>query len=130
MQVYYKNQYHSGYKRDEEALRKIFKHHIFQINVEIELLIYYKSKKTSNIIMQNNLSNSKLPDKLRSHIVYEFTCSVGECVSSNNSYIGRAIKEKRFKGPGFKISFRCIAYMKLRHRCHNFKIFISNQPAT
>ena len=38
--------------------------------------------------MQNNLSQSKLPDKLRSHIVYEFTCPVGDCASSNNSYIG------------------------------------------
>ena len=88
VQIYYNNQYHSGYKRDEEALKKILKRHVFQISVEIELIIYYKSKRTSNIIMQNNLSKSKLPDRLRSHIVYEFTCSVGECASSNNSYIG------------------------------------------
>ena len=38
--------------------------------------------------MQNNLSNVKLPDKQRSHIVYQFVCSVGDCSSSNNSYIG------------------------------------------
>ena len=38
--------------------------------------------------MKNNLSKSNLPDKLRSHVVYEFVCPEGECNSSRNSYIG------------------------------------------
>ena len=86
--IFYQNQFHLGYRRDEEAIRKIFKRHVCQLEVKIQIMIYYKSKKTSNIIMQNNLSMVKLPDKQRSHIVYQFVCSVGDCSSSNNSYIG------------------------------------------
>ena len=38
--------------------------------------------------MQNNLSKTQLPDRLRSHVVYEFQCVEGDCISSKNSYIG------------------------------------------
>ena len=38
--------------------------------------------------MQNNLSQTQLPDRRRSHVVYEFNCVEGDCVSSKNSYIG------------------------------------------
>ena len=38
--------------------------------------------------MKNNLSKVNLLDKHRSHVVYEFVCSKGECSSSKISYIG------------------------------------------
>ena len=86
--VFYNNQYHKGYKRDEEALMKIIKRHVCQIEAKIKIFIYYKSKKICNIFMKNNLSKTNLPDRHRSHIVYEFICSEGECSSFKNSYIG------------------------------------------
>ena len=86
--IFYKNQYHKGYKRDEEAIRKILKRHVCQVNVKIKICIYYKSKKVCNVVMKNNLSNTLLSDNLRSHVVYEFVCPVGVCSSSKTSYIG------------------------------------------
>ena len=107
--LFYNNQFHAGYRRDEEAIRKIFKKHVCQIEVKIQVLIYYKSKKTSNILMNNNLSKIALPDRDRSHVVYEFNCSEGECSSSNNSYIGMtncSLSERlgahRYKGSIFE----------------------------
>ena len=77
-------------------------------------MIYYKSQKTSDFIMQNNLSKTKLPDRLRSHIVYEFMCSEGECCSLRNSYIGltnctltERMSGHRYKGSIFD-HFRCV----------------------
>ena len=58
--------------------------------------------------MQNNLSKTNLPDRLRSHVVYEFSCSEGDCISSNNSYIGMTncslmerMSQHRYKGSIF-----------------------------
>ena len=59
--------------------------------------------------MNNNLSKIALPDRDRSHVVYEFNCSEGECSSSNNSYIGMtncSLSERlgahRYKGSIFE----------------------------
>ena len=88
IRIFYRNQYHPNYKQDEEALKKIIKSHVLQVRVKIKLLIYYKSPKVSNLIMQNNLSKMRVPDSERSHLLYEFQCQEGQCSALNNSYIG------------------------------------------
>ena len=86
--IYYRNQYHSRYKLDEEAIRKIIKNHVLQLTVKIKFHIYYKSPKVHNLIMKNNLSKTPVPDGDKSHLVYEFKCQEGQCSALNNSYIG------------------------------------------
>ena len=61
--------------------------------------------------MKNNLSKENTPMKERSHVVYQFTCNKGECMSPNikNSYIGlttMTLKDRmsahRYQGSIFK----------------------------
>ena len=87
-EIFYLNQFSDNYKIDENALRKIIKNHVCQIETKIKLSIYYKSRKISNLIMKNNLSENRISHGDRSHVIYEFTCSLGECMSTKNSYIG------------------------------------------
>ena len=88
--IYYRNQFNSNYRLDENALKKIIKNHVFQVNIRIKLLIFYKNKKVSDLLIRNNISTGVLEDKDQSHLVYEFVCQEGECKSSSvkNSYIG------------------------------------------
>ena len=89
---------------DELALKKILKRHVFEVKVKIKLIIYYKSKKTSSIIMQNNMSKSALPDGDRSHVIYEFSCPERACSSSKISYIGltNCTLRERLRGHKYK----------------------------
>ena len=86
--VYYRNQYHENYKQDELALKKIIRRHVCQIKTKINVISYYKTKKTSNLLMKNNLSSFSPSKDQKSHVIYEFKCQKGNCVSENNSYIG------------------------------------------
>ena len=110
VKLYYRNQYSRNYRLDEAAVKNILKRHVFQISVKLDLIIYYKSKKTSEMIMKNNLSDTGTLVQDRSHLVYEFVCKEGECMSANikNSYIGlttMTLKERlgahRYKGAIF-----------------------------
>ena len=78
------------HKNDELALKRILKRHVSEVNIKLELLIYYKSLKITNLLIKNNISNVNTSHGDRSHIVYEFTCNKGECNSPSihNSYIG------------------------------------------
>ena len=42
--LYYRSQYSSNYKVEKAALRRILKNNIFEVNVNLKVLIYYKSK--------------------------------------------------------------------------------------
>ena len=88
MKIYYRNQFSSNYKVDESAIRKIIKNHVFQFNIKLKLIIYYKNRTTSQLITKNNLAQKQIPSNERSHLVYEFKCQEGECITLNNSYIG------------------------------------------
>ena len=88
VKVFYENQFHNHYKLDEDAIRKIIKNHILQISVEVKLVVYYKSPKSSNLIMKNNLSRTSISHGCKSHLVYEFTCQEGQCSALNTKYIG------------------------------------------
>ena len=54
----------------------------------VNVIIYYKSARTSSLIMQNNLNATR--DKLKcTNIVYEFKCPSEDCpLPPNSTYIG------------------------------------------
>ena len=70
----------SNYKRNEKAIRDVINNNVRLINQgeRLQVVIYYKSIKTSNLIMKNNLS-PKLRDLARTNLIYDFTCKTGEC---------------------------------------------------
>ena len=83
--IFYRNQYHQNYKKDESALRDIIKNHVKPVNNNnVKLIIYYKNKKTCNLILKNNPSPPA--DMLkRRNVVYHFKCPNMRC---SHDYIG------------------------------------------
>lgn len=70
-------------------MKQIIKKNVTPTNKEkrINLIIYYKSKKTSHILLRN--SPDKEQDKAQqSHVVYRISCNQGNCAALNTSYIG------------------------------------------
>ena len=47
-------------------------------------LIYYNKFKTSNLVINNN-SSSLIGVLQKTNIVYQFKCTLGDCISDNNS---------------------------------------------
>ena len=68
------------YKKNEAAIRKIFKDHVRTVNSNdrLQLVIYYKSTKTRDLVMKNNLT-PKLRELARTNLIYDFTCSIDDC---------------------------------------------------
>ena len=99
--LFYENQMTENYKLDEKVLKDIFRNKIKCINSneKIHLLIYYKSKKVSNLLMRNNLNYEK-SEMNRSHMVYKINCPVKDCDLSNPCYVGYTQNtiEKRLSG--------------------------------
>ncbi|MEM8752058.1 MAG: hypothetical protein AAGF90_03710, partial [Pseudomonadota bacterium] len=56
--LFYQNANSTEYKKDEKVLRLIIKKNIVPKQAEdsIKLTIYYKNRKTSSLVMRNNLS--------------------------------------------------------------------------
>ena len=91
IKLYYQNQMNDGYKMDEKVLNKIIKDNVKSTDPgkKICLIVYYKSLKTKNLIMKNNMSPMKREiDK--TNVIYEYRCPYEDCNLSNknNSYIG------------------------------------------
>ena len=55
IKLYYRSQFHSNYKIDERVMREIVNDNIkfADQQAKIDLIIYYKNKKTHNLIMKN-----------------------------------------------------------------------------
>ena len=89
LKLYYRNYMSTGYKVDERILTDIVKRGVKPTNEEdsVQLTIYYKNKKTSQLVMKNNL-NEKEGDLSRTGIVYQYTCPIGDCKTRNVCYIG------------------------------------------
>ena len=60
IKLFYKGQYHKNYKQDESVLKEIIKKGVIPKDKTkyINLSIYYKTKKSSQLVMKNNLANS------------------------------------------------------------------------
>ena len=90
IKLFYRNTMSSAYKADEKAVRDIVYRNCIPSDPEdsLKLIIYYKSPKTSSLVMNNNLSKDT-SDLKATNVVYEFSCPIGDCARrSNSSYIG------------------------------------------
>ncbi len=85
--IYFQNFMSPNYKRDEILLKKIINNHVSvkDRRDKIQLIIYYRSTKTRNLIMKNNLS-PKVRDLARTNLIYDFRCIVGECAHQTNRF--------------------------------------------
>ena len=82
--LYYRSQMSSQYKQEEKNLQDIITNNIKPVNNQkIELMIYYKNKKLSNLLIRNNPHK----DSEEHHVVYQYECPSGEC-EPPQTYIG------------------------------------------
>ena len=79
-----------SYRTDERILREIIYRNCepVQQSDKLELTIFYRSPKISNLVMQNNLSRDTSTLK-QTNVVYQFNCTYGDCAhQQNGTYIG------------------------------------------
>ena len=89
IRLYYKSHFSTEYKEDERIMRQIVKKNVTPVdpNKKILFTIYYKNKKTSDLLLRNS---PKIESKKtqRSNVIYRYTCSRGNCAALPSSYIG------------------------------------------
>lgn len=87
--LFYKNYMSSAYKEEEKTLKKIITNNVKPTDpdTKLNLVIYYKSRRTSNLVMRNSClpPTTKLQEV---NVVYQHTCTVGDCSRLNSRYIG------------------------------------------
>ena len=89
IKLYYCNQMNGAYKTDERVIRDIIKSKVKCINDDdkLDLVIYYKNKKVSNLLMKNNLTQDPSPLK-QTNVIYNFNCNIDDCaLLPNVNYI-------------------------------------------
>ena len=76
--IYYKNFMSEAYKTDEKVLKSIIRRYTKCINEgeKLKLNIYYKSRRTKDLIMKNS---PKLETLQKVNVVYRYTCPVEDC---------------------------------------------------
>ena len=87
--LYYKNTMSSAYKDDEKAIRSIIHNNVSPVNTDtkIRVIIFYNTRKTANLIMKNSCLPPTNPLQ-EVNVVYQHTCTVGDCSHLNSRYIG------------------------------------------
>ena len=79
----------ANYKADEKALKQIIKRNVTPQDKKdkLELVIYYRNRRASNLVMKNNEHES---EKLKAtNVVYSFKCTHGDCEPRPDAeYIG------------------------------------------
>ena len=78
----------SSYKEDEKAIKDIVKRGVESLTPEqgLKLIGYYKTRKTSELVVRNNPS-IKTTDLKKSSVVYEYSCPLRNC-KLQSKYIG------------------------------------------
>ena len=89
IKIYYKGIFSTAYKEDERIMKHVIKKNVRPTNPEakINFIIYYKSKKTSHLLLKNS-PNQEIDTLHKSHVVYKYTCSKGNCEVLPSTYIG------------------------------------------
>ena len=84
--IYYENHMHSNYKTDEKVIKAIIKSKVkcTKENEEVRLNIYYKSRITNNLIMQNIQSSIPSSSARRARVVYKAECIPEDCELRNS----------------------------------------------
>ena len=73
--IYHQGQTHNNYKLDEKVIEDIVKKNTkcTDENQKIQIIFYYKNRKSANYVMKNNLSPP--PTTLQqTNVIYKFTC--------------------------------------------------------
>ena len=75
-------------EKDEKAIRDIVTKNVtpVQPDYRIRLKIYYKTPRTSSLIMRNNQQN--MTTLQETNVVNRFQCTTGDCATRNVYYIG------------------------------------------
>ena len=87
LNIYYNNQMHKNYRIEERVLKDLICTNIkcTNPNQRVNVVFYYKNRKTANLIMKNNLNAN--PSVLQqTNVVYNFTCPLPHCKAEQ--YIG------------------------------------------
>ena len=86
IRLYYRSYMGDQYKNDEAALRNIIKDHVATTdpNKKINLVIYYKNRKTAQFLTKNSPPAPRDPLK-RHGVVYHIICPWNGC---HHSYVG------------------------------------------
>ena len=85
--IYYNNQMHKNYKIEERVLKELISSNIKCVNPNqrVNIIFYYKNRKTANLVMKNNLNAN--PSLLQqTNVVYSFQCPLPHCKAEK--YIG------------------------------------------
>ena len=87
--LYYRNIMSTAYKTDERIIKDIVNRGVNPTHQDdhIKFLIYYKNRKTGNLVMKNNM-NGELSDLNKTGVIYQYTCQIGGCKLQDISYIG------------------------------------------
>ena len=88
--LYYQNMMSPGYKTDEKVLQSIVQRNCRVRNPthQLKLNIYYKSLKTSSLILRNNMVNENSLLK-QTNVIYHYKCTTGDCaLLPNNGFVG------------------------------------------
>ena len=90
--LFYQNFMNSGYLQDEQAIREIITDNVktTDVNNKIKVIIYYKTRKTSQYFMKNCIS-PKPRELATTNVIYDFKCKRDECINlppPKNTYIG------------------------------------------
>ena len=85
--VFYMNQMNKAYQKDEQVMKNILKKNVIpKDGHEVRLMVYYKSMKTSNLVIRNRAKPNQLQE---THVVYKYKCQKGDCkLQITSSYIG------------------------------------------
>ena len=78
---------HYNNKLDENILKTLIQRNILLTdpNEKLKLIIYHNKFKTSNLVINNNSSPSiRVLEK--TNIIYQFKCSLGDCISEKAIY--------------------------------------------
>ena len=85
--VYYRNYMNSAHRTDERVLKNIVSKNVKGTGEnKIVLQIYYKSRKSRNLFMRNNLARTEMLK--RTNVVYRFSCPNEDCRLRSVDYIG------------------------------------------
>ena len=87
--IYYKSTFSTAYKEDEMIMQQIIKRNVKPTdpNTQIKLVIYYQNKKTSHLLLRNNIRQAA-NELQKSHVIYRYTCKLGDCATQPSTYIG------------------------------------------
>ena len=82
----------TAHKTDERIMTDIVTRGVIPTNPndQVQLIIFYKNKKTSNLFMKNNTTQTH-DDLKRTSVIYEYSCNLGDCKLRNFSYIGMTV---------------------------------------